>query len=650
MKHTSKLGLPIWNEPETDVFNIEEFNKGNQAIDDIVINILNQINELVIGDTKVDLKGYVKEEVLKEYVKKEVLKEYAKEEVLKEYVKEIEKISSQLNTKANDDEVVKKAQGTLDDFNEETRRVILGLEEGQINAVLGGKNVTKRNIKDNEVCFNHLNSQGNLINPLTVTYNKIITQEGKETVLNGHYSTDYISIESDDIYSITHALTSTGAWYDENKNFLSKVIVLSSCGENHLIKSPKNAKYVKLNFKLSDVRPNDCGLFYGEVSSNSGKKMKQLKVGNENYENNSIEYKHLKNAHLKLTNLIDKSKIKTGILLDENGNEVVADNENIWTTDFMPIDDTQCYIAKELLGRPGLWYDCNKQVISWLPSNSNEPTLLNPPNGACYCRWVGDTSSPIETTMFIKGDTYPSYYIPYTEYDRFELYGLEIKDNNFTNETYKGRKYLVLGDSISAAKHVAEVFYHDYLSDYFGFDKTNKSVSGSGWCVSSSTNDSIMQIISRIQESYDLITIFAGTNDYGRTQDGVNSKPFGTYGDTTEDTFCGAVYCTLVKLIEKFVNADIIVITPIPRENHNKANKYGKTLKDYRDIILKTCEALSIPCIDLYKESGIYVFNSVFKSTYIPDGLHPNKKGHKKIANKVIEEVKKYITINSELI
>ena len=106
----------------------------------------------------------------------------------------------------------------------------------------------------------------------------------------------------------------------------------------------------------------------------------------------------------------------------------------------------------------------------------------------------------------------------------------------------------------------------------------------------------------------------------------------------------------MVKLIEKFVDADLIVITPFPREYHNKANKYGKTLKDYRDIILKTCETLSIPCIDLYKESGIYVFNSVFKSTYIPVGLHPNKKGHKILANKVFEEVKKYITIYSELI
>ena len=70
---------------------------------------------------------------------------------------DIKTINFQLNIKANDDEVVKKSQATLDDFNEETRRVILGLDEGQINAVLCEKNVTKRKIIDNEVSFKHLN-------------------------------------------------------------------------------------------------------------------------------------------------------------------------------------------------------------------------------------------------------------------------------------------------------------------------------------------------------------------------------------------------------------------------------------------------------------------------------------------------------------
>ena len=42
MKYTNKLGLPIWDNPETDVFDIGEFNKGNKIVDDIVVDILKQ--------------------------------------------------------------------------------------------------------------------------------------------------------------------------------------------------------------------------------------------------------------------------------------------------------------------------------------------------------------------------------------------------------------------------------------------------------------------------------------------------------------------------------------------------------------------------------------------------------------------------------
>ena len=92
MKYTDKLGLPIWNKPETDVFDIEQFNEGMQAVDDIVIHILNQINDLTIGDTNINLNGYIKEEVFKE-LKKKVENKADKEE--------IEEISSQLEHKEN---------------------------------------------------------------------------------------------------------------------------------------------------------------------------------------------------------------------------------------------------------------------------------------------------------------------------------------------------------------------------------------------------------------------------------------------------------------------------------------------------------------------------------------------------------------------
>ena len=86
MKYTDKLGLPIWNKPETDVFDIEQFNEGMQAVDDIVIDILKQINDLVIGDTQIDLNGYVKEEVLKEYAKRTELSNFLTQTDLLNYL------------------------------------------------------------------------------------------------------------------------------------------------------------------------------------------------------------------------------------------------------------------------------------------------------------------------------------------------------------------------------------------------------------------------------------------------------------------------------------------------------------------------------------------------------------------------------------
>ena len=86
MKYTDKLGLPIWNKPETDIFDIEQFNEGMQAIDNIVVSMLKQINDLVIGDVQIDLNGYVKEEALKEYAKRTELSKFLTQTDLLNYL------------------------------------------------------------------------------------------------------------------------------------------------------------------------------------------------------------------------------------------------------------------------------------------------------------------------------------------------------------------------------------------------------------------------------------------------------------------------------------------------------------------------------------------------------------------------------------
>ena len=138
MKYTDKLCLPIWNKPETDVFDIEQFNEGMQTIDDTVIHILNQINDLVIGDKEIDLNGYVKEKVFKEYAKK-VENKADKEKV--------EQISSQLDNKANKSDVFSMAN-----MGQDIKEAMTG---GSV-AVVGKNAILNANIVDKQITLNKL--------------------------------------------------------------------------------------------------------------------------------------------------------------------------------------------------------------------------------------------------------------------------------------------------------------------------------------------------------------------------------------------------------------------------------------------------------------------------------------------------------------
>ena len=87
MKYTELLGLPVWNKPETDVFDITQFNQGNQNIDKYISDIIKQINDLILGDIEIDLTGYVKEKQLEEYAKKTDLNSYTTITMLSEYAR-----------------------------------------------------------------------------------------------------------------------------------------------------------------------------------------------------------------------------------------------------------------------------------------------------------------------------------------------------------------------------------------------------------------------------------------------------------------------------------------------------------------------------------------------------------------------------------
>ena len=134
----------------------------------------------------------------------------------------------------------------------------------------------------------------------------------------------------------------------------------------------------------------------------------------------------------------------------------------------------------------------------------------------------------------------------------------------------------------------------------------------------------------------DIVVVFGGTNDFGH-----GDAPIGAMTDRTPDTFYGALHTLYTKLLEKFPESPIVVVTPLhrlnednPRGDGNKPQDVG-VLKTYVEIIREVAEYYSLPLLDLYKESGLQPKVPVIQEKYLPDGLHPNDEGHKILARKI---------------
>lgn len=139
-----------------------------------------------------------------------------------------------------------------------------------------------------------------------------------------------------------------------------------------------------------------------------------------------------------------------------------------------------------------------------------------------------------------------------------------------------------------------------------------------------------------LDRTADKIFVFGGTNDLGH-----GDAPMGNKGDYDPYTFHGAVNMLFSTLIGMYGKENVIVILPLKRFNLNvRVNPVsGLPLISYVEIIKYY--------VDLYGLKYIDLFNDCFdeplvesESEYFVDGLHPNDKGHKLIAEKICEFIK----------
>ena len=134
----------------------------------------------------------------------------------------------------------------------------------------------------------------------------------------------------------------------------------------------------------------------------------------------------------------------------------------------------------------------------------------------------------------------------------------------------------------------------------------------------------------------DIVIVFGGTNDFGH-----GDAAFGSKGDTTPDTFCGACHALFTELRELFPASQIVVLTPLHRSDEETPNPTtDRILRDYVSALRESAESFGLPVLDLFESSAIRA--NIFENAqrYTEDGLHPNDEGHKVLADEIAAYLK----------
>ena len=205
-----------------------------------------------------------------------------------------------------------------------------------------------------------------------------------------------------------------------------------------------------------------------------------------------------------------------------------------------------------------------------------------------------------------------------------------------------------LGDSITegALAGILENRYSTLTAKHFGAEELNFGVSGTRIAkqvkrTNNPDDDVFMQRAVKMPTDADFTFVFGGTNDYGH-----GDAKLGEFDDKDDYTFYGALHNLAKYLASTFPKDKICFILPIPRFDQN--NPYGDGSKDEAGVSLQEYIKAEIKTLDFY---GLEYLDLSDKF-YIPntqqddgnlyaDGLHPNAKGHRFLADCLIEYLTK---------
>lgn len=202
-----------------------------------------------------------------------------------------------------------------------------------------------------------------------------------------------------------------------------------------------------------------------------------------------------------------------------------------------------------------------------------------------------------------------------------------------------------IGDSVARGSH-AKTNFTEMLGKKLKAKTTNLARGGATMATVPIGKEAVENSIYRQAEQIrgDLI-ILQGTDD-DWLHDYWAGVPIGT-DKTDTKTFYGAFYSAIEVIRKNNPDSKILVMTatrqcPMDgtkmRRKDTDKNKLGLTLEDYVNAQVLACSELNVPVFDAYHTDYFKPYNPAFRKSSMPDGLHPNEKGHEVIMYELIKD------------
>jgi lysophospholipase L1-like esterase len=339
--------------------------------------------------------------------------------------------------------------------------------------------------------------------------------------------------------------------------------------------------------------------------------------------------------------LIPEQSVENKILSYVGNKVVLYDNTN-YSTVYVPISEGVTYILS-----------ASPKIIS--------PAFVQVRYAVAYTDKSFDNSSYVSANLY-QGDVatyvaqHDGYFVITTAIKDYGdvLFSAQVK--SLKNDIYlsdeaikeiipppsaKGSKLCVIGDSITygytmtltdgelVGSRVTKK-WHKYVAERYGIENVVESAEiGRAFTRDGSMSTRFTEVVKNIDADCDVIIVFGGTNDFGFNANigNIDDEP----SDTNQNSsFYSAVSYVANYLTNNFPNAEIIFMTPIPRndgDTFNPSNTAGAKVTDYANAIAEVGRSYGIRVIDLNRVSNFYIANQTWIDENMPDGLHPNDNG-----------------------